>query len=198
MVYLIGGPSRCGKSTLSKEVATQTDSQLLHGDFIRPAMEAVASGEDLAALQLRPKESEYTPDQWIEQLRTRDAVIWRGIKEVIANVTEHGEDIVVEGTIWPDYAAELAGQYSLKAAFVIDTDVNAHASRLVDLAAADDTDNNWMRNWDQNRLTNWAVYNVARSQRIAELAIEYGFLAFDIADGGISDAQEQATQYLVS
>ncbi len=198
MIRLIGGPSRCGKSTLSKEVASQTGSQLLHGDFIRPAMEAVASGNDLVALRLRPKESEYTPDQWIEQLRTRDAVIWRGLKEVISNVIQHGEDIVVEGNIWPDYAAELAGQHTLKATFIIDTDVDAHTRRLADLAAADDTDNNWMKNWDQDRLTKWATYNVARSQRIAELAIEHGFPVFDIAEGGISYAQERAAQYLVS
>lgn len=198
MLYLIGGPARCGKSTLSKEVAIRTGSQLLHTDFIRPAMESVASGEDLAALRLRPKESEYTPDQWIEQLRIRDAVIWRGIKKIIDSVIQHGDDIVVEGVIWPDYAAEVADQYSLKAAFIVDTHLDDHATRITQLAAADDTDNNWMKNWDQDRLTNWAAYNVARSQRVAELAVEHCFPVYDIADGGISHAQDRALQYLIS
>lgn len=130
--------------------------------------------------------------------RERDSVIWRGIKEIIANVIQHGEDIVAEGNIWPDYAAELAGHYSVRAAFIVDTNVEAHAARITQLATADDTDNNWMKDWDSDRLTNWATYNVARSQRIAELAVEHGFPVFDIADGGISCAQERASQYLLS
>ncbi|MGC1176862.1 MAG: hypothetical protein WA843_02230, partial [Candidatus Saccharimonadales bacterium] len=183
---------------LAGDVAERGCSELLHGDHIRPAMQAVATGKDLEALQLRPRESDHTQEEWITELRKRDTIIWRGIREIIADVDQHGEDIVAEGNIWPDFAAKIAGSYALRAAFIIDTNVAEHTSRLHELARADDTNNNWMRDWDEDRLNKWAPYNVARSLRIAELAEVYGFPVFDIADNGITAAQIKAASYLLA
>lgn len=198
MIYLIGGPARCGKSTLARQVAAQKNIQLLSTDYLRPAMETVATGRDLKILQLRPRESDYSPENWLALLRKRDAIVWRGIKSTIENINKHDKDLIIEGNIWPDYAIEITSNFDTRVVFIVDTDVTIHTTRLLNLASLDTTGNNWMKSWDEGRLKKWALYNVARSHMITTLAKEYGFQVFDIADNGISVAQAKATKYLLT
>lgn len=159
-------------------------------------MEAVATDANLKDLRLRPKESDHTPGEWIAELRKRDYVIWRGIKEIIDNVAHHGESLVIEGNIWPDYIDEITPSYNVRAVFLVDTDVSGHAARLIKLARSNATQNNWMRGWPEEKIHTWAAYNVARSLEVERLAKAKGFPVFDVAHN-ISSAQASALKHLL-
>jgi 2-phosphoglycerate kinase len=199
MIRLIGGPARCGKSTLTRKLQKNEgfEGQVVSLDGLREELIPTASAEDRLILKVAPKESEHSPQEWMSILRQRDYLVWKSAKELIDSCVRQDSSILLEGCIWPDYAAELAPELGTRAVFLVDTSPD-HADRLIEIARGEGNENNWMKDWPDERLQAWAQYNIARSKEVKDLAQQHGFLVFDIVDLGITAAQDAALQYLIA
>lgn len=200
MIYLIGGPARCGKSTVARQLRKNVDGQIIAGDAVVHALQAVLDPEwwpdifDQEVAQVSHFSSDVAK---IDRLRRRDEMMWQFYAAFCRTSIEDAarDDILIEGSLWPDFLEGFP--YSHKAVFLIDTSEGQY-ERLLNVRDSKDSDNNWMRNYDDARMKQWARFNAVRSQRYAELCRQHGCPYFDIAVSGIQEAEEKALAYLLS
>jgi hypothetical protein len=196
MIWLIGGSARCGKSTLMHQAQAALACPAVPLDLLLKALVPVATPTNQAKLQARPKVEQLSVTQWLQALRERDQVLWQAVRGLVEAASHSQSDLVIEGGLWPDYVAEIADDADdMRAVFLVDTSSD-HASRLVQLARSSATQNNWMREWSDDKLKKWAGYNVARSRLIVELAEQHNQPVFDIAGDGLGEMQRQALALL--
>lgn len=197
MIWLIGGPARCGKSTLARQARAHSQGQVISLDSLKKAILPVASPADRQELLLTIDDTRHTIKQWLDLLRRRDRIIWKAAKAFIEAAVETGDDVIIEGNLWPDFISELPAGLNCRTVFLIDTSPR-HADSLIKIARSPATDNNWMTDWSEDHLQNWATYNIARGRLIKRLAREHHQPVFDIADAGIAQAQADALAYLLA
>lgn len=190
-IYLIGGPARVGKTTLSRRLIEASPAELVHLDHLLPAVSALADQPALAALNTAPSINDHRPQQWIDHLRHRDHTLWTAAKAYIATAHRNASSLVMEGGLWPDWTAQLEIKHA--AVFLIDT--GDSEDRLVSIAKKDP--HSWMarRQWSEAKIRRWAEYNRFRSETIAKQAEEHGYPVFDISHGQTC-AQDQALRTL--
>jgi len=193
MFRFIGGPARCGKSTLLQKASRQYDGELISLDNLRSSYLAIVSDE--MRLQLKPNASikDNTVDEWIDILRKRDRLLWDGAKGYLEAAAANHDDVMMEGCVWPDYADELTGEF--RAVYVVDTSAE-HVDRIIAAARNEATHNNWMKDRDEAWLRQWAEYNIERSKLYVELAKKYNQPVFDVGELGFEEAQARALRYL--
>lgn len=200
MIYLIGGPARCGKSVLAEKLRQQVDGQVLSGDAINRSLRELTKPEwlpDLFEHVVDPLNEDDTPATRIERLRRRDRVLWQFLASYFeANDFQSDDNVLVDGALWPDFMANLTHEH--KAAFLVDTSPD-HAERIRKIRDDGATKNNWMseRGYTDEKITRWAEFNIARSHQVIKLCDIHHYAYFDIAEGGIDQAQARALQYLL-
>jgi hypothetical protein len=197
MIYFIGGPARCGKSTLAARVRKEIDGQVIAGDAFVHALYDNLLPEWLPDLFDRKVDSVtaiHDPEAKVDRLRRRDAVMWQFYQAYIATATADapGDDVLLEGNLWPDSLDTFAPVH--RAAFLIDTSAS-QVERLIAIRDANG-DNDWMREFSDQKLAEWAEFNIIRSRRYVALCDQYGYRYFDIAESGIADAEQRAFEYL--
>jgi 2-phosphoglycerate kinase len=198
VIYFIGGPARCGKSTLAKKIRKNFDGHVLSTDALSYALREMTQPEWLPGLFHRVIEptSEQDPAQKrIKRLYQRDKVVWqltRGYIEAIQH--DSADDILIEGCIWPDFLTDFA--YEHKAVFLIDTSVHEQTERLL-LIRDGKGDNNWMKDYSNERMVTWVHFNKARSLTYKQLCNRTKYSYFDIAQEGIDGAQQRALSVLI-
>lgn len=190
-IYLIGGPARVGKTTLSQRLIEASPAELVHLDHLLPAVSALADHAAAAALNKAPSINDHSPEQWLYHLRHRDRTLWTAAKAYITTAHRNNSALIMEGGLWPDWTAHLEIDHT--AVFLIDTSDNA--DRLVDIAKRHP--NSWMarRKWPEAKIRRWAKYNQFRSEIIAEQAEKHSYPVFDISHGQ-THAQNQALRTL--
>lgn len=193
MFRFIGGPARCGKSTLAKQVDALHAGQMVSLDNLRHAFVPLATKTVQKTLLVAPKHTKYDAGEWLNILRQRDATSWKGIKAYLVAAGKNDDDVLMEGCVWPDYISELDDDY--RAVFLVDTSPN-HANRLIAAARGANTHNNWHSEKTDEWIRGWAEYNIARSKLYKKLAQAHGQPVFDVADGGMQQAQDAALAYL--
>ena len=197
MIYLIGGPARCGKSTLARRFRKEVNGDVLSGDAFVKALQAtleaqslpdvfdrnIASVRDLSSIEAK-----------IDRLRRRDEAMWQLYQAYITTAMQDAprDDLLLEGNIWPDYLELLP--YDHKAVFLVDTSP-AQFARLKTIRDSV-SDNNWMREYNDEKLQEWAQFNAARSERYVHLCEKTAYVYFDIAKLGIEEAENAAFEYL--
>jgi len=194
MLRFIGGPSRCGKSTVAHQVQAICGGQALSQDNLRQAFMSLADAKIKEGLSVTPKINAHSSAEWLDIVRARDRLLWRGTRAYIEAALANSEhDVLIEGDLWSDYIAELSAEY--QAVFLVDTGLS-HVDRVLAIAHSHETGHNWMSDWTDEQLKTWALYNIERSKLTKQLANQYGHRAFDIADHGLSEAQARAVEYL--
>jgi uridine kinase len=199
MIYLIGGPARCGKSTLAKRVRREIEGQIIAGDAFFHALKNNLQPEwtpDLYDHSVDPINEITGIDAKVDRLRRRDQTAWRFYEAYIATATMDApaDDILIEGNIWPDMLGSLPAKH--KAVFLVDTSAD-QAIRLMSLRDSDTTDNNWMKDFSNEKMAEWAKFNICRSQRYIDLCQQSAYSYYDIADHGIEGAELRAFEYLL-
>lgn len=198
MIYLIGGPPRCGKSMLASKLHEHINGDILSGDAIMPSLRQFTRPEwhpDLFEQVIDPYRESDPIKKRIDRLRRRDKVLWQFLAHYFeANDYQLGADILVNGLLWPDFISNLSFEH--KAAFLVDTSPD-HAHRMIEIRDSD-AKNNWMhdRGYTDEKIVKWAEFNIGRSRRTIELCKKHNYPYFDIADGGIDQAQARAFEYL--
>lgn len=199
MFYFIGGPARCGKTTLAKRVRQTIDTQAISGDAFKHAIKDIVLPEHVPEIFERSHTWAFHHSSDVEKialLRVRDKKMWEFFSAYCAHIqtVSPNENVLIDGNIWPDHMHNTTLPH--KVVFLVDTSQN-HANHLKKLRDTKDTDNNWMREYSDEKIEAWAKFNIARSQLYVELCKKYDYAYFDIADGGIEQAAERAYQYLV-
>ncbi len=197
--FLIGGAARCGKSTLFRKSRKHFDGNSLDLDWLKPSIEYWSRPFAGDAILNAPSVYEYSPQEWLKQIRERDKIILDGVTSMIRAANKNHDDILLCGCIWPDWVEELSNeQIDVKAVFLVDNS-EAHANRLIKIARSEEKANNWHADWSDEKITKWAEYNRLRSQTIYDQAITKNNKIVNVLDVevlGLGEAQIQAYDFL--
>src|SRR5438067_9292419 len=111
VIYLIGGPPRCGKTTLARRLASTVHCPLIQTDYLEAAISCYLPDSDYDGLEhQQDPEPEataanrndivyatYSAAQCIAYDRARAQRTWPGVQALIENALSDGEDLILEG-----------------------------------------------------------------------------------------------------
>lgn len=139
VIYLIGGPPRCGKTTLARRLAGAMHCSWIQTDYLEAAISRYLPGHDdrqnpkpaaTAAGRYDILYATYSAAQGIAYDRARAQRIWPGVQALIAMAVSDGEDLVLEGfhidPVLVDHVAaptEAAGRRAVRCVFLVREDV---------------------------------------------------------------------------
>lgn len=199
MIYLIGGPARCGKSTLAQRVRQVIDGSVLSGDAVVYSLKNYVKEGWVPGLftgTVNPVQKLIEPGDQLGRLLERDVAVWPFYEKYI-EALQHDvpfEDILIDGNLWPELVKDLPNEH--RAVFLVNlAEPDVQARGLIAIRDSDAA-NNWMRAWSDERIKTWAYFNLLRSQRYVDMCTRHGYPYFDVS-GGFSEAQERAFDYLV-
>lgn len=201
MIYLIGGPSRSGKSTLAKRVRKHIDGQVISADAFQASLHEVLKPEwepDIFIDVINPIRDNQPDELKVKRGRERDNAMWQffaGYLKEVVHISD--DDVLLDGMLWPDFIAAFPLRH--KAVFLVDTSPN-QAERLIKIRDDGGSDNNWMgeHQYSDDKIRKWVSFDIARSRLYISLCKKYNYPYFDIADGGMKVAEARAFEYLIS
>ncbi len=173
MITLIGGPPRCGKTTIARAWALEAGSSFLPADYLTTAISGYL--DEVHAQRLLPrlpgtfrdndtKYANFTLDQIIGNYRTKAASTWSAIRDVVEYALDDGNPFVVEGyQVEPIAVADLisgTAPRNLTSLFAYRTDVDQTVGAL-----HHQTRNDWATAFTKRDTT---------FRAIAEMICEYG------------------------
>lgn len=198
MIYLVGGPSRSGKTTLASMLRKKLGAQSLSGDALVRAIRDNSDPQNIKDVLVNvydPIDHADPPATQMARLRRRDHVMWNyAVSYLNANHHDSTDDIVFEGGLWPDFIKDFDMEY--RVVFLVDTSED-RAERLIHMRNTS-TSNNWMHDWSDEKITKWAEFDRERSREIIRLCDQYGHRYFDIASLTIDGVQSAALEYLLA
>lgn len=201
VIYLIGGPSRSGKSTLASRVRKHIDGQVLSADAFLASLHAVLKPEwepDIFIDVINPINDRQSDGANVKRGRERDKVMWQFFVGYLKEAERiSNDDVLLDGMLWPDFIAAFPLRH--KAVFLVDTSPG-QAERLIKIRDSGGSDNNWMgeHRYSDDKIRGWVSFNIARSNLYIELCKKHNYQYFDIADAGMQVAETRAFEYLLS
>lgn len=159
MIYLIGGPARCGKSTLAIRVRRIIDGSVLSGDAAVYSLKNYLKEEWVPGIftgTVNPVQKLAEPSAQLERLLERDAAVWPFYEKYIEALQRDVplEDILIDGNLWPELVGNLAQKH--RAVFMINLAPPEQQARVLISIRDSDADNNWMQKWSDERIGAWA------------------------------------------
>ena len=174
MIYLIGGPPKCGKTTLAQKVSRQFHIPWISTDTLQSVARAYLSKAEMkkrlplnqATWQTNDeKYSQWSIQKIVQEYRTKGRGVYPAIAMFCESEIKDGHDYVVEGYhITPQIAVRLIKKYgskNFKAIFLIKNDVE----KLVRDVKKSSTSNDWILKRTKKAET---------LPKIAEMVIYYG------------------------
>ena len=198
MYYFIGGPGRCGKTTLARMLRGQVSAQSLSLDAMITALRSTTTPETHPALFHKivdPVTFDDPPQRRIDRYYWRDKEMWKFLRSYIHGMRQSGDNLIVEGCLWPSSAHEFDQEH--RAVFLVDTSIN-HVERLIHIRD-NSVHDNWMKEEyaEDSLIEKWAQFNIVRSQFVIQECEKYGYPYFDVGELGIENAQQRALAWLV-
>jgi len=173
MIYLIGGPPKCGKTTLAKRLSKLKGIPWVSMDTLQCVVKPYINRGDLAikfpasfqrGKNNDEKYSQYSTDEIIEAYRQQGKTLYQAIDMfIICEITE-GNDFIMEGYhIEPKLVSELNAKYpdKLKSIFLVKTDETKFVSDIKKSGNPND--------WIIARTNSKGTYN-----KIAKMICAYG------------------------
>jgi 2-phosphoglycerate kinase len=194
MIYLIGGPPRCGKTTLAALLSQKTGLPYFPLDhltsLISPYIEKRKRGQQLPLLIARERTgynndafySHYSTEEIISFYLRQAETYWPGIKSFITYAVDDGHDLILEGwQILPHLLQSVDSAHDrdrLRTVFLYKTDAGAIERDL----KASSAPNDWAKNNTRNERTfSKIAAMVSRFSRyVADEAVTSGFPAVNI------------------
>ncbi len=177
MIYLIGGPPRCGKSTLAKKIARKKRISWISADSLESI--AVVYTPKSAQIKKFPKTmmrrqtkqsndamyNRYTPQQVATAYKQQSLATWPAVEQLVAATLRADQDLVIEGhQLHPKLMhmlIERHGQRSITATIIMRRDITQTAIDARKNTAPDD--------WFIAKTT-----DPATDYKIAEMIVRYG------------------------
>ncbi len=211
-LYVIGGPPRCGKSTILYELMKQKPVVAVQFDAVRDGVRNALFDEtnvEVTKLHLKggvtfKKEDGASASKAISiGITEEDPFVWKALTGIVKYYDKDldTQDLALEGTgITPTLASRLKpANYVIRAAFVGFTDA-AHSEAI--LAHARDKED-WIHTWlkqnqgDEAEVRAWINSEVERSKREAKEVAELGYGYFDLSKRPFEDHVKTAVEYLL-
>ena len=205
MIYLIGGPPRCGKTTLAERFAATIRSSWLSVDYLSTVVSGYIPQDELQSrypsLEV-PRNNDlryarYTAAEVIDNYCTKAATTWPGLRWFIEYALGDGRDFVLEGyQVEPRFVQELQnaeGHERIRAVFLYREDVSDIAESI-------------QKGTDPNDWALRTTHETSTFERIASMigqyggwfrdeAIRYGFATFNM-DHNFQGQLVRAMDYL--
>jgi 2-phosphoglycerate kinase len=204
MLYLIGGPPRCGKTLVSKRLAQRVGCSRVPADYLGTAFSNyIPASEHPQRYPVLPERGDarfakYTAQEIIAHYQVKAETCWPGIRDYAIYSLYDAHDTVIEGFhIEPRFLPELrqeCPQLPFKAVFLTRSD---SAGLRADLTKSRDP-HDWALNYTRQEATYARIAEmvVAYSAYFRAEANNYGFPVFDM-DENFLQRVEDVTQFLL-
>jgi 2-phosphoglycerate kinase len=208
MIYLIGGPPKCGKTTLAKKLSKEFGLFWISADTLQSVAKAYIDEKDLpekfpwSEVKKNVKGSndiaygQYPAEDIVNLYRKQAKSSYPAIEMVVASELNDRNDYIIEGfQIEPELAASLIQKYKeVKAVFLTKTDKGKFVSDIEKTT----TPNDWIiaRTKDKKTYEKIAEMITRYSQAISDEAQKYNQKVFNLDDDFQKTLQE-ATKYLM-
>jgi len=211
MIYLIGAPPRCGKTTLAKKMSKQMRIPWLSSDTLDSITQVLTPKEKFAKKFpysfLRKKGSArnndsfyntYSPEKIVSVLKKEAEAVHLAIDTVIACEIADGNDYIIEGYhIMPSFANKMIKKYgkqNIRAVFLTKFDANKFAKDV----HKSTTPNDWLLVLTKKAETFIKVGNMVSvfSKYFEQEAKKFGLQTFNM-DVNFNRQIDKAIKYLV-
>lgn len=185
-LLIIGGPPRCGKSTLAQNTATTHGVSAVSGDALR----RVLASSGIGFLPLDPNTWAVNTDGFIRACKDRDSKVANACRVYAEQFLADYRSIVVEGCLWADgldqfalpirprNGADLLIQPEVLALHLFNNaPLEAEQERLRAQCKEDPT--SWLNRYDTKQLNDFAIANRARGLKMAKVAHERGAIPLE-------------------
>ncbi len=172
MIYLIGGPPKCGKTTLAKYLLKEKGIPWVSTDTLQNIVKAYTKEKDFVKLfpssvqrcdTNDEKFSKFPSDEIINAYRVQARTIWDAIYMFVVSEITDENDFVIEGYhIEPEFIAKLNNEYKdkIQSIFLIKKDEVKFVENIK----------------ESSTLNDWIVENTKESEtynKIAKMISEY-------------------------
>lgn len=192
-IWLIGGPSRIGKTTLSRKLCRHINGQVLSGDqYFRSIKKSIPV--EFCQKIFPEINSTNSGKNWLNEIINRDTTYWEFLKNFIEDsiLSTKTDDVLIEGNIWPNFLFNWNKKHT--AVFLLDTS-DKRSNFLKDIRNLSDTQNNWMKDYSDERIENWVKKDNLRNLKLLEECKKYNYTYFDRAIYSIEEMQNLAVKY---
>lgn len=173
MIYLIGGPPKCGKTTLAKTLSKSLEIPWVSTDTLQCVIKPYVNEENF--LKKFPtnyqrgkdndeKYSKFSSREIIEAYQQQAKTVYKAVDMFIVCELTDGNDFIIEGYhIEPELVAELNLKYQkkIKSIFLVKSDKDKFVCDIKKSSTPND--------WIITRTNNEVTY-----QKIANMICEYG------------------------
>jgi 2-phosphoglycerate kinase len=206
MIYLIGGPPKCGKTTLAKRLSKEKGIPWVSTDTLQCVIKPYINKKDLPKLfptsfqrgsDNDEKYSKHSTDEIIEAYQQQAKTSCKAIDMFAVCEIADGNDFVIEGYhIEPEFAAELNSKYpnKLRSVFLIKTDETKFIKNIKKSA----TPNDWIisRTNDENTYKKIAKMICEYGNFFRKESGKYDFKVFNM-DDDFNDKIDETVEYLM-
>ena len=203
MIYLIGGPPKCGKTTLAKRLSKIKGIPWVSTDTLQNVIKPYLNNDDFPSSNQRKKDndekySKYSIDEIIEAYQQQAKTSHKAIDIFsICEITD-GNDFIIEGYhIEPELASELSSKYpdKIKSIFLVKSD---REKFICDIKKST-TPNDWIITRTKNKETYGKIANMIYEygQFFEKESKKYGFKVVNM-DNDFDNQTEEAINYLTT
>lgn len=185
-LLVIGGPPRCGKSTLAHEVMLTYGIDVVSGDAIR----RVLASTGMSFLPIDPDTWAVNTAEFIHACKDRDSKVANACTVYAEQFLGDYKSIMVEGCLWADDLERFAlpirprnGVDRLVQPEVLtvhlfnNAPLEAEQERL--RAQCKEDPASWLNRYTAKQLDDFAIANRARGLKMAKIAREYGAISLE-------------------
>lgn len=206
MIYLIGGPPKCGKTTLAKKMSKKLGIPWVSTDTLENVIKPYLNKKDFAknfpSSSIRGKSndekySKYSTNQIISAYKKQAKTVAKAIEMFALCEMTDGNDLILEGYhIEPSLAAKLQKKYGsnkIHSIFLIKTDPN----KFVEDIKKTSTPNDWIIARTKNKETYLKIAKMISEYGLFFIneARKYGFIVFNL-DNDFGSLIKKAITYL--
>jgi 2-phosphoglycerate kinase len=207
MIYLIGGPPKCGKTTLAKQLSKSAGIPWVSTDTLQNVIKPYIAEQDFAAkfplssMNNESNDEKYaqnTTNEIINAYQQQAKTVYDAVKAFVASEIADGNDYVIEGYhVEPVLIKELTTRYPdmIRGIIVIKKDVN----KFLEDIHKSTTPNDWILARTKDEAT---------FPKIAAMIMEYGAqlereaeqqaIKVICTDGDFANQLQEASVYLLN
>jgi 2-phosphoglycerate kinase len=183
MIFLLGGPPRVGKSTISSKIRQKHAVSVVSTDSLCAVLENILSPEaapdlfvfdrfDKMPMAERVKLIRKDPAKFIEYARSESHVVWKGVEAFIKRENKEGRDVLIEGVaVLPELVSQLEN-IPHRVVFLGNQGEN-HKENIKKFA--EENEHDWMRDVNDQYIDAYAMFIKLMSIYIQQEAKKYGF-----------------------